>query len=450
MLDFKAMDSNARTTPARLTDILQVNTSDLSGGAEKVSLGLHRYYLQRGLRSTLAVGWKRTLEPGVVEIPQLPFRSAWARMFGENRRAGLLGTAGRAAAEPLRYLSRLAGHEDFGFPGTLHVDELAPRAPQVLHLHNLHGGYFDIRALPELTARYPTIYSPHDPWALSGHCAHPMDCPRWRTGCDTCPDLQRYVPIARDSSGANWATKREALERSRFYLASPSRWMLDMFLDARLESSIIDARVIRNGIDSAVFSPGDRGSERRTLGIAEDATVIVTSARAGVAGDFKGADILEDAFEIASQSGIDRQGIIVLTLGDTAPPRRVGCFRIESVPYTADPTRVASYLRSADLYVHPSRAENYSLSILEALACGTPVVASDTGGTPEVVEDRRAALLFPSEDSAALAQVLVWLLQADHRLDDLAEKARDDAARCYTLEQQAEAYLDWYGQIIGA
>lgn len=429
----------------RLSDILQVNTADVSGGAEMVSLELHRRFLGAGMTATLAVGWKHTNEPGVVAIPHDRYRSRWARLIGTSWAPGPLGTLRRAVAEPYRYAARLLGHEDFGFPGTSRIDTLAPHPPQILHLHNLHGGYFDVRALPELTRRYPTVYSPHDPWILSGHCAHPITCERWKRGCGTCPDLGRYVPIRRDASHENWSMKQAALAGSRLYLCSPSQWMLAMFLQSEHAASFIEARVIPNGIDPVVFTPGDKAQARVRLGLPNDETILVTTARATDANDFKGAEVLAEALQHASAQA--RNTVRVLTLGDTTPPRTAGRFAIESVPYTANRHRIADYLRAADLYVQPSRAESYSLVVAESLACGTPVLASDVGGTPEVVAGNRGALLFRSEDSEALSSALSGLLDDRTRLETLATYARENASRCYTLDQQARAYLDWYAEI---
>src|SRR3990172_6801419 len=99
---------------------------------------------------------------------------------------------GEAVADRARWAARLRGREDFNFPGTAALLELPGRTPDALHLHNLHGGYFDLRALPALTARVPAVLSLHDAWLLSGHCAHSFDCGRWETGCGECPALWIY------------------------------------------------------------------------------------------------------------------------------------------------------------------------------------------------------------------------------------------------------------------
>src|SRR5262249_47970924 len=126
--------------------VLQISTADLGGGAEAVALSLHRGLLARGHEAGLAVGFKRTREEGVVQVPGA----------GSRRR--------RALRDPGVLLDALRGREDFRFPGSRRVLELAPWAPDVVHVHNLHGGYFDLRVLSELAGRARLVATLHDAW----------------------------------------------------------------------------------------------------------------------------------------------------------------------------------------------------------------------------------------------------------------------------------------------
>ncbi len=98
-------------------------------------------------------------------------------------------------------LDTLRGREDFRFPASHRVLELPPRPPDVLHLHNLHGGYFDLRVLPELSARQPTVVTMHDEWLYTGHCAYTLDSERWLDGVRIVPAPRLLSRAARRRDG---------------------------------------------------------------------------------------------------------------------------------------------------------------------------------------------------------------------------------------------------------
>ncbi len=454
-------------TPVR---VLAVNASVAGGGAERVALSLHRAYRERGVDALLAVGSRNAEEPGTFEVPRDAGRSAWARTLlarawrleeqsarpGDAR--GLASRALRVAAEPARWARVARGHEDFDFPWTGGLLELAPPRPDVLHLHNLHGGYFDIRALPALTAETPAVLTLHDTWLLTGHCAQPFECGRWREGCGGCPDLGRYVPIRRDASVENREVKRRALLGSRLGLAAPSAWLLSMAEESGLLGEGREGRVIPNGIDPAVFAPGERAAAREALGLPQDRRVVLVAAKGVRANLYKGFATLLDALErLPDEAAAD---LLVVALGDEGAqgggPGAIrahgsaggdGRVEVRGVPFAGDPERVADYHRAADVFVHPSLADTFPLAPVEAMACGTPVLASDAGGLPEVVEHDVSGLVVPAGDAPALAEALERVLGDAELRERLSSAGVRRVAERFTLGRQADAYLAWYAQL---
>ena len=90
-----------------------------------------------------------------------------------------------------------------------------PAPPDIIECHNLHGGYFDLRALPWLSRQAATVLVLHDAWLLSGHCAHSFDCDKWQTGCGACPDLSIEPALRRDGTAHNWTVKQGVYAQSR-------------------------------------------------------------------------------------------------------------------------------------------------------------------------------------------------------------------------------------------
>src|SRR5439155_11546406 len=122
-----------------------------------------------------------------------------------------------------------------------------PQRPDLVHCHNLHAKYFDLRVLPWLSRQVPVVLTLHDAWMLSGLCCHSFDCERWRTGCGQCPHLTLYptiYPGIPDATHLNWKRKRKIYRRSRLYVATPSRWLMQKVKQSILAPAVIEARVI--------------------------------------------------------------------------------------------------------------------------------------------------------------------------------------------------------------
>jgi glycosyltransferase involved in cell wall biosynthesis len=463
--------SQGRSRPLR---ILQVGTSDFGGGAERSAWNLFHAFSDLGHESWLVVGHKRSSEDHVWEIPNDANRNGWVRWWDGVRRqqdsaTGRIRGLGRlsrqmiAIGEPVRSIERYLGIEDFNFPGTRHLLGLTPAKPDVIHLHNLHGNYFDLRVLPQLTRNLPAVLNVHDAWLTTGHCAFSFDCERWTSGCGKCPDLSIYPGIPRDSTAYNWHRKKEILQASRVYVTTPSQWMMSYVKRSIVAPAIVGGRVIPNGVDTAVFRPGERTVARAQLGLDQNAHIL-TIAAAGIRSNvWKDYKTLKGAIA-ALGSGVRDRNVLVLALGETAAPETINGVRMVFVPMIRDDEVLAQYYRACDLYVHAARIESFGTVLLEARACGVPFVATAVGGIPEHVRALRwpnrapisqtfelseaDGILTPPGDGQALADAIGWLLANPEQRFWLgmngSRRVRDE----FSVGRQAERFLAWYDEII--
>jgi glycosyltransferase involved in cell wall biosynthesis len=448
--------SSMDNTDDRLA-ILQVATTDIGGGAESVAWNLFRSYRSDGHRSWLVVGRKWSGDPDVLPISgdggdsrrTRAWRSSSRRLLPLLRKvrgAGRVERLARGAVDSLSSWERLLGHEDFGYPATFGLLGLPAERPTIVHCHNLHGRYFDLRALPWLSSQVPTIVTLHDAWLLSGHCAHSFGCERWETGCGECPNLSVYPAIRRDATAFNWQRKREIYAKSRIYVSTPCEWLMEKVQRSMLAPAIVEARVIHNGLDLSVFQPADRQSARATLGIPQDSRVLLFTAYSIRRNPWKDYGTLRSAVAQVAER-MDGQHVLCVALGEDAPAERVGAAELRFVPHQKDPAVVACHYQSADVYVHPARAETMSLAITEALACGTPVVATAVGGIPEQVAEGRNGFLVPPGEARAMADAVVRLLGDETLRRSLSRNAAEDARRRFDLKRQVDAYVSWYREI---
>ena len=436
--------------------ILQVSTSDVAGGAERSAKNLADVYRRMGHESWLAVGTKRTSDPNVLVIPNDESRNAVVRAIDHLRPSlprvrglGRAAAAARRVAEPSRLLSTERGREDVDFPGTARLLDLPPHHPEIVHLHNLHGGYFDLRVLPELSRRVPTVLNVRDGWLMSGHCAFSLGCERWKGGCGNCPDLTLFPAVKRDATAFNWERKRAILAASRLYVTTPSQWMMDRVNESIIAASVVEERVIPNGVDTGTFFPGDRAAARRATGVEADALVLLVAANGLRHNVWKDYVTLRGAIERLGTRPWPRR-LVVLAVGDDAPREQIGSVALRFVPFVDDSERLADFYRAADVYLHAARVESFGNVLLEARACGTPVVATAVGGIAEQIRDGDSGMLVEPGNPAAFAAAVEQLIDNPSMRERIATGGLRHVVREFTLPRQAERFLAWYGEILHA
>jgi glycosyltransferase involved in cell wall biosynthesis len=219
--------------------------------------------------------------------------------------------------------------------------------------------------------------------------------------------------------------------------------------ESGLVDSIAETRVIPNGVDTDIFSPGDRAEARAALGLPQNATIVLFSARSAKSSPFKGFEVLEEALPLIARAGAVPD-LLLVALGEDSPAAEIEGVPIRFVPFAKDAATVAMYYKAADLYLHPAVAENFPLAVLEAMSCGLPVVASDAGGIPEIVVDGVTGRLFPNRDAVALAEAAVAILSDTSMRTKMASAGRDRVLSDYTLADQVDSYLEWYGELSAA
>lgn len=428
-------------------NILQVSMSDSGGGAEKIAYDLFSSYHTLGHQSWLAVGTKMSRNTNILRIPNR--NKVISQFIRTSTRklpyTGYLNEKIEVLINPTQTFANTIGHEFFGYPGTWDLLSLSPEPPDVLQCHNLHKDYFDLRVLPELSHQVPTVLTLHDAWLLSGHCAHSFDCERWKRGCGNCPDLSIYPAIRRDATAYNWQRKAEIYKKSRLCVVTPCQWLMDKVERSMLKQGVVSSRVIPNGVDLKVFHPANQPEAREELMLPVDAKILLFAAHGIRNNIWKDYRTLRSALEEVATSGTK---MLCIALGEKGTPERIGNVEIRFIPYQKNIEKVARYYQAADLYVHPARAETFPSTVLEALACGIPVVASEVGGIPEQVEEGRTGHLVPVGDAHAMAEGVIYLLENEEFRQTMGSQAADHAARQFGVARMVRDYLTFYEEIL--
>jgi glycosyltransferase involved in cell wall biosynthesis len=434
--------------------ILQINTFDQGGGAEASAYNLFKSFQNRGHSSWLAVGKKYTDDPNVFLIPNEQYLPAWIHFWRKISiqlgsgpfpfPAKLAWGMGTVALRMQRIESRL-GRENFNWPGTRHILDLPPQRPEIVHCHNLHDGYFDLRQLPWLSAQAPLILNLRDAWLLSGHCAHSFTCERWKIGCGHCPDLTIYPAIRRDATRYNWERKRKIFSKSRLYITTVSHWLAKKVQDSMLHGAL--CKVIPNGIDLNIFHPGDKRSARDRLGIPQHSKVVLYSANGGRNSPYRNFGQLEAALIQLANPNIRDLTLICIGELKSSQETITNGLHVQFRLFERDPNRMALYYQAADVYALPALVEAFGKTVTEAMACGTPVVATAVGGILDQITDGKTGYLVPMSDVGAMAEAIQRLLNDDDLRKAMGSAGAEYARRHFSLDLQVDSFLNWYKEV---
>ena len=404
-----------------LCTITYINTHCGGGGAAAVTERLRASLGERGYRTHVLTG------------PRLPAREGY-RIFPSP------------SLEGLRRYCEYSGLLDYGYQGShLLFQDAAFQEADIVHLQNLHGGYFNPWSVSGLSHLKPTVWTLHDMQALTGHCAHAFDCEKWQwtNGCALCPDLSVYPAVRKDKTAHLWRDKRKIYGRSQLWIVVPSTWMLK-----KVEKSILrdhPVTLIANAADTEIFRPRDKLQSRLKFGLPPDALIVGGSAAAGVLENpWKGGKYAIEAIKALA----DRfNPCIFLNIGgaeETSSPLP----NIVNVPYKTDPDQVAELYSCLDLFLYPTLADSFSLVACESLCCGTPVAGFATGGVPDIVRNDIDGILVPTGDTGALIEAATTILADPDRRGVMARTARLGAEERFSLGLMASRYECVYAEAL--
>ena len=304
--------------------------------------------------------------------------------------------------------------------------------PDVIHLHNLHGWYINVPMLFDFIreSRIKTIWTLHDCWGFTAQCSHFIieKCDKWKTGCYDCPRYRLYPYTWVDKTQKMYNYKKTWLTGVEdLTIVTPSEWLANLARQSFLKDYQI--KVINNGINLSVFKPTP--SEFREKNELVNKKVIL-----GVASGWtnrKGLDVFVELFYRLNPNAYR----IVLVGTDKKVDERLPK-GIISIHRTQNQKELAEIYTAADIFVNPTREENYPTVNMEAIACGTPVVTFDTGGSKEMLNDNVGSFV-PTGDVDALEHEIIRICNAQLNQADF-----EMMAAYYDEKRRFEEYVILY------
>ncbi len=404
-----------------MTRVLYVNTRYQGGGAERVTRQLYEGIGAEGVESRMIVGTEDQADDRYEIIYESGPRVRWNWLYGKltmNARLHDRYAAGKILAAIERE----------------HID--------LVHLHNTHGNYMGIRDVREIAARCPVVWTLHDMWSFTGHCAYAGDCDHWRTrGCARCQNLSMFPRLYIDRAAAIRRQKEKYFTGGGITFVTPSQWLYRLACQSFLGQEEI--RMIHNGVNTGVFRPGSKEALREKYGIRTGKRVLLFLANE-LRNVMKGFVYLAQALRLLEH----KEDYLLMIVGRTAEiPDICQMYEVKSFGYVKEMEKLREIYAMADLFLLPSMLENYPCVTLEAMACGTPVAAFDTGGIPEQV-DEETGWLVERGNADALAETIQLACRDPELLKKKGEKAREKAEQCFSEEKMLREYRMLYDEIL--
>ena len=408
-----------------------VSSSDGKGGAPKATYRLHQGLHHCGVHSQMVVQ-SRTHTQSHVTGP----RTKVARAMGQIR-------------------PTLDGLPKYAYPARESVvysvqwlpDRLPGRVrqlqPNVVNLHWVCGGFVQIESIAKLNR--PLVWTLHDMWPFTGGCHYSGDCRGYEHNCGVCPRLGSNT--AWDLSRLTWQRKARAWRNVSLTVVTPSRWLAQcartstLFGQRRIE-------VIPNGIDTAVYKPLGQSYARYILNLPQEKPLILFGALNATADRRKGYALLRPALQQLQSSRWSKPPELILLGAEQSDLEKQTGFKTHCLGNFSDDVALALAYSAADIFVAPSLQENLPNTVLESLACGTPAVAFNIGGMPDLIEDQANGYLAEPYRVEDLANGMAWILQDGDRHQQLSGRARQKVEQQFSLELQAKRYADLYADVI--
>lgn len=415
--------------------IVHINKSDISGGASVAALRLVSALQQMPVEASLLVAEKKTNHPWVHGA--IKGRLGKARLFYHFLK------------EMATYLPHEVSKETrFAWSAGQSGLDLSRhpliQTADIIHLHWINQGFISIKDLDKLfKLNKPVVWTLHDMWSFTGGCHYAGDCNNYQHFCGFCPFMND--PALNDLSNQQYIKKARVYQNSNLHLVTCSNWLMGRAMEASLFKEV-SVQTIPNPIDTGNYCPGSQKEARERLNLPGDKKIILFGA-ANVSDPRKGMSHLIYALNQMAKE-IPREKVDLVVFGKTpdSMPEQMP-YPIHLMHYINSPDTLIDLYRAADLFVLPSLEDNLPNTVMEALACGLPVVAFRIGGVPEMVTHGVCGYLATPGNGMGLAKGIQELLFSSSS-GELRQNARQKVEKCYTPEKVAGQYLTLYQSLL--
>ncbi|MFC5283761.1 glycosyltransferase family 4 protein [Pedobacter alpinus] len=416
--------------------VIHLNTYDGNGGAGRASYRLNTALKQAGIDSQLYTFIKLGKREDI--------QALYPSLIGK-----FLATINILAE---RYLPRFY-EKDLKVPFSLSFfgkdihQHPALQSADIIHLHWINHGFLNPSALAKLSLlNKPIIWTMHDSNTFTGGCHVRFDCQNYKTSCGFCPLLKDAE--SDDISHKIWEKKNNAYQTLKPSFISPSNWLAN----AAKNSGLLKNRFIKtipNTLETNIFKPIDKKIAREKLNLKVDGFILLTGFMPSKKDAHKGTSYLIEAIDlwIAKHPNL-KDKVTLIVFGNrnsqSPPPFKIP---VQFLGTINNDELLAQAYASADAFLTTSLDDNLPNTVMESLACGTPVISFTTGGIPDMVEHKINGYLAKYKDAEDFMKGLEWIYN-HHNRSELNKNARDKVMREFAEDIISKKHIELYKQLL--
>lgn len=415
-----------------------INTSDSGGGAPAASLRLLKALASESVAAKFLVQYKKTTGGNVEAVVKSFFDKLIAKVNFLYERLPFIFFCERDKSVRFAFSTANAGVSIAKDPLVLAAD--------ILHLHWVNSGFLSIANLKELVKLgKPMVVTLHDMWYFTGGCHYAGTCDHFTNVCGDCYFLKK--PAVADISHEGWLRKEDLYSyANNITFVTCSNWLEGVARQSSLLKKF-QIQTIPNPIDINVYAPGDQQKARLKWNINPDAKVILFGA-ANISDRRKGIDYLFEGLQYLRDHYPESAAVEVVIFGKNKQ------FDVTKLPFHVYELNIitsqqdlAEIYGMADVFVLPSIEDNLPNTAMESLSCGTPVVAFNTGGLPDLIDHQQNGYLADFKSAPDLAKGIYDILYSG-RGEEISSNARAKVLNNFTNKKVAQQYIEVYQSIL--
>lgn len=414
-------------------NILLINTMDDKGGAAQLVYTLKKGFEKSGHVASMFVKHKSLPDVGIFEIGRPSPSLKKISRLSKN-------LAGIDLVQYIQNKVRATFSNDIAFFNNRNLMSSKEfKEADIIHCHNLHGNYFNLGSLEKISKIKPVIWSLHDMWSMTPHDAWVVKDAKGaeKFRMEVTPHLKW------NNRKFLFNAKRSIYGNSDLHIVGTSEWFMRELRQSILKDK--EMYLMHDGIDETVFKPRDKKAAREELHLPSDKIIITFMANGGKGNEQKGWQYAQEAM----QHYAGNEKLLFLCIGGSPKDNSSQDGNIRYVEYVKDELTCSLYLSASDIFLHPSLAEAFGLTLVQAMACGTPVVTFPVGIAEEAIEHKKTGYIAGYQNATDLIRGIEYILHLNKQdIEAMGRLSRQKVVEDYTLDIMVKNHIQLYEDVL--